>query len=201
MIKNIVFDLGNVLVEFNPHEYLASFGFDSETEKELFDIIYGERWNSYDRGDYKTISDLRLALCKKYPKYGNEFHKVLQPDWVKIHRVITDTAEYLGELKLRGYKIYILSNLATESYEFVKKLDFFQKIDGGVFSTFENACKPEEKLYRVLLERYKLNADECVFLDDKPENIEVAEKLGMKGIVFCDFVKAKNQLEKLLKEK
>ncbi len=199
MIKNIVFDLGNVLVEFNPQAYLEGLGYSAEEIPPLIDIIYGDYWNRYDRGDYKTVADLRIALCKKYPKYGNDFFKILQPDWVNIHRVITDTADYLGELKQRGYKIYILSNLATESYEFVKKLDFFQKIDGGVFSTFENACKPEEKLYRVLLERYNLNADECVFLDDKPENIEVAEKLGINGIVFTDFGTAKQQLEKLLK--
>jgi putative hydrolase of the HAD superfamily len=199
LIKNIVFDLGNVLVEFNPQAYLEGLGYSAEEIPPLIDIIYGDYWNRYDRGDYKTVADLRIALCKKYPKYGNDFFKILQPDWVNIHRVITDTADYLGELKQRGYKIYILSNLATESYEFVKKLDFFQKIDGGVFSTFENACKPEEKLYRVLLERYNLNADECVFLDDKPENIEVAEKLGINGIVFTDFGTAKQQLEKLLK--
>ena len=199
MIKNIVFDLGNVLIDFNPQAYLEGLGYSAEEIPPLMEIIYGDYWNKYDRGDYKTVADLRIALCKKYPKYGNDFFKILQPDWVNIHRVITDTADYLGELKQRGYKIYILSNLATESYEFVKKLDFFQKIDGGVFSTFENACKPEEKLYRVLLERYNLNADECAFLDDKPENIEVAEKLGINGIVFTDFGTAKQQLEKLLK--
>lgn len=189
-----------MLVEFNPHEYLASFGFDKETENTLFGIIYGECWNSYDRGDYKTIGDLRTALCKEYPEYSDELSEVLQPEWVNIHRVITDTAEYLGELKQRGYKIYILSNLSAESYEYIKKLDFFGKTDGGVFSTFENACKPEEKLYSVLLERYGLIADECVFLDDRPENIKVAEKLGIHGIVFTSFGEAKQQLENLLKQ-
>lgn len=198
MIKNVVFDLGNVLVEFNPVEYLDTFGLDEELKNKLYDIIFSERWNRYDRGDYPKIADLRAALCKKYPKYGNEFFRILQPSWVKIHRVKTETAEYLYELKRRGYKVFILSNLSSDSYEYLKDFEFIKCIDGGVFSYQERSCKPEEKIYRVLLERYKLNADETVFLDDKPENIKVAESLGINGIVFTDITKAKEQLEEML---
>lgn len=198
MIKNIVFDLGNVLVDFNPQAYLKSLGYADTEIQPLIDIIYGDYWNKYDRGDYKTVVDLRIALCKKYPKYGNDFFKILQPDWVKIHTVREDTAEYLSLLKARGYKIYILSNLAYESYGFIQKLEFFKKTDGGVFSYLERHCKPEEEIYRIFLERYSLNPDETVFLDDKPENIEAAEKFGIHGIVFTDFSSAKKQLEEKL---
>ena len=173
MIKNVVFDLGNVLVEFDPVEYLDTFGLDEELKDKLYDIIFSERWNRYDRGDYPTIADLRAALCKEFPKYENEFLSILQPSWVKIHRVKTETAEYLYELKRRGYKVFILSNLSSDSYEYLKDFEFIKCID----------------------------ADETVFLDDKPENIKVAESLGINGIVFTDIKQAKNQLEEMLKGK
>ena len=198
MIKNIVFDLGNVLVDFDTYSYLASFGLDDEKIRILSRMIYEKDWALYDRGDYKTIHDLRSSIVKTYPDYEKELSMILVPEWVNMHTLKNETAEYLLELKSRGFGIYILSNLPTEAYDRVIGFDFMKKIDGGVFSYQEGTIKPEERIYRILLERYDLVPGECVFLDDMERNIETARKIGMNGIVFRDIDSAENELESLL---
>jgi putative hydrolase of the HAD superfamily len=198
MIKNIVFDLGRVLVEFDPLTYIKGFGFNDAVSERLFAAVFGKDWYLHDRGDYKTITDLRGALEQKYPDLALEIRTVLTGDWVKIHYLKTETADYMAELKRRGYGIYILSNLSVESYEFIRQYEFFHTVDGGVFSYQERSCKPEEKIYRVLLDRYGLIPDETVFLDDNADNIAEANRLGIHGILFTDLAAAKAETERLL---
>ncbi len=198
MIRNIVFDLGRVLVGFQPDAYLRSFGYDEETVQTLLQTIFGPTWRFYDRGDIPTVIALRERLVHDYPNYEAQIHRVLRPDWVKIHTLKEDTAAYLHELKGRGYRIYLLSNLARESHAFVRGYDFFSDLDGGVFSYQEHVCKPEEEIYHILLDRYDLLPEETLFLDDCAENIEAAERLGIRGIVFTELSAVIPQVEALL---
>ena len=198
MIRNVVFDLGRVMVEFDPAAYIRTFGFSEETNEALFSIVFGPDWNLHDRGDYLRIEDLCAALVQRHPEYAAEIRAVLKGDWVKIHYLKTETADYLKELKARGYRIYLLSNRSVESYEYISKYDFFRYVDGGVFSYQENACKPEEKIYRVLLGRYGLKPEETVFLDDNPANIEAALSFGIRGVLFTDIAAARAATEALL---
>mgnify|MGYP002626700244 CR=1 FL=1 len=200
MIKNIVFDLGRVLVEFDPLTYIKSFGFDDAVSERLFAAVFGLDWYLHDRGDYETITDLRDALERKYPDLAREIRTVLTGDWVKIHYLKADTEAYLRELKARGYPIYILSNLSVESYEFIRKYDFFSLISGGVFSYQEHVCKPEEAIYRALLDRYGLAPEETVFLDDNADNIAAANAVGIHGVLFTDLASAKKETERIILE-
>lgn len=198
MIKNIVFDLGRVLVEFAPAEYMRNLGFAEEKVQTLLGVVFGADWNLYDRGDYKTVNDLSAALIKKYPPFKEDIERILTNDWVKIHYLKQDTAEYLLELKNRGYKIFILSNLSRESYEFISKYPFFSLIDGGVFSYQENCCKPEAKIYKTLLSRYSLTPAETVFIDDNKINVEAAREFGINAVLFTSLGEVKAEVEKLL---
>lgn len=197
MIKNIVFDLGRVLVEFDPEEYLRSLRFTEEKVQTLLSVVFGEDWFLFDRGDYKSSPDLSAALIKKYPAFEQDIRAVLTGDWVKMHRLKADTAEYLFELKARGYKIYILSNLSAESYEFISKYPFFSLVDGGVFSYRENCCKPEAKIYKTLLERYSLNPEETVFIDDNKINIDAAREFGINSVLYTSLEDVKAEVEEL----
>ena len=200
MIKNIVFDLGRVMVEFDPASYIRTFGFSEETNEALFEIVFGHDWYLHDRGDYLRIEDLCEALVQRYPAYAAEIRTVLRGDWVKIHYLKTDTESYLRELKARGYKIYILSNLSAESHAFISQYGFFSCVDGGVYSYQENACKPEDKIYRALLDRYALTPEETVFLDDNPDNVAAALRFGIRAILFTDIESARAQTEAMLAE-
>lgn len=197
-IRNIVFDLGRVLVEFDPLSYIRTFGYNEETTNALYSVVFGQDWYLHDRGDYKDIGDLRAALVSRYPEYKEEISAVLTGDWVKIHYLKKDTAAYLEELKTRGYNIYILSNLSVESHEFIRQYDFFRFTDGGVYSYQERACKPEEKIYRALLNRYALIPAETVFLDDNAQNVAAANALGIRAVLFTDIESARTQVERLL---
>lgn len=200
MIRNIVFDLGNVLVDFDPKFYMQSFGFSEQEIQNLFRLVYEDDWRLYDRGDYASVTDLCDAVCKKHPAYASAFKKILCPEWVQIHTLKEETARYLSELKARGYRIYLLSNLSKESYDYVSSYPFFALIDGGVYSYQEHICKPDRGIYEVLLARYALRADETVFLDDAEANVEAANRLDIHGILFSTIEQVKLQLENLLRQ-
>ena len=198
MIKNVVFDLGRVLVDFDPEGYLHSFGYDEDTVQRLLKVVFGPRWRFYDRGDYAAVTDLSEELAREFPADADLIRQVLRPDWVKIHTLKEDSTVYLHELKARGYRVYMLSNLAKESYDYIHRYDFFNELDGGVFSYQERVCKPEEKIYRTLLERYALQPEETLFFDDSAENIEAAQRIGIHGIVFTELSAVRPQAERLL---
>ncbi len=130
--------------------------------------------------------------------YAEKIRLVLTPDWVKLLILKEDVAEFLKELKKRNFKIYILSNLSRESYEYIKKYDFWQKVDGSIFSFEEKMCKPERKIYEILIQKYSLIPEETIFVDDMKENIDVAESLKMHGIVFQNLKQVEMEIETYL---
>lgn len=202
MVKNIVFDLGEVLIEFEPVKYLRQFGFDDDTNKLLsFIIFYSEEWNMCNSGGYSRNTEVRDILCKKYPQYAEKIKLVLTDEWVKMLTRKEETVAFLKELKDRNFKIYILSNLSEESHNFMKQYDFFGLVDGGVYSYAEKICKPDRKIYKILLEKYNLIPEETIFIDDNKKNIEVAEELGIQGVVFDNLEVVKEKVEKLIAQK
>ncbi len=198
MIKNIVFDLGRVLVNYEPKEYLNTFDFTDEIKEELYKIIFAsEDWKKYDRGIYLHNTDIAKALCERYPKLCNEVNRVLSSTWPAIHTLKIDTDEYLKELKKKGYKIYILSNLSIDSFNFIQKYDFTKIVDGGVYSYELNIGKPDEGIYKTLLSKYNLIPAETVFIDDALDNVKAANKLGIHGIQFNNIDEVKQVISKL----
>ena len=198
MIKNIIFDLGNVLIGFKPEEYLKDLGYEGEKAETLLKTIFSPLWNEYDRGVIKDSNELADILSKENPEFESEIRLILFRCWEKLNTLKPETQEYLKELKARGYGIYILSNLNFDAWEFVKQFEFYWLADGAVYSCLEGQCKPEEGIYRTLLERYELEGEECLFMDDSPKNIEAAEKLGIKGVVFTTLDEAKEKIEEML---
>lgn len=106
-----------------------------------------------------------------------------------------ESVDMLRELKANGYKIYGLTNWSAETIGIAfERFDFFKEFDGIVVSGDEKLLKPDERIYKVLLERYKLKAEECVFMDDNPTNVEAAIRLGIQGIVFDNAAHVKEQI-------
>lgn len=199
MIKNIVFDLGNVLMEFNPLEYLEKFKFDEKIKKSLYKIIFKSNdWIEYDRGIYRHNTDLIKKLVKENPDLENEIKLVLQKDWVKMHTIKSDTVEFLKELKKQGFKIYILSNLSEDTYKFVSQFNFFNFVDGGIYSYELHICKPDKEIYKKLLEKYNLEAKETIFIDDIFDNIKSANELGINAIQFTTLDEVRQKVNLLI---
>jgi len=186
MVKNIVFDLGNVIVEFKPKDYMKRIGFSDEKSEEFFQMIFKDaRWEKFDLGDI-TIDEYVAALKAENPDKTNDLDLIFPENWTEnFLKPKQASIDFLNRAS-DTYGIYILSNVSSYVLEYVKSLGFWNKVNGGTYSYAEKSLKPEPKIYQNFLRANNLNPSECLFLDDLPQNIEAAKSLGLNGIVFHD---------------
>lgn len=198
MIKNIIFDFGGVLLDWNPrYLYKSYFNNDEEMEHFLADICNGE-WNiRQDAG--RPFAEAVKELQAKFPEYA-EAIQMYDDDWEKMLKCeLPESIDLLKELKFMGYGIYGLTNWSAEKigYAFAN-YSFFSLFDGIVVSGVEKVVKPDRKIYKILLERYSLKPGECVFIDDNQDNVDMAKVLGINAIRFDNIGNVKEHLETLL---
>ena len=198
MIKNIIFDFGGVLLDWNPrYLYKSYFNNDEEMEHFLADICNGE-WNiRQDAG--RPFAEAVKELKAKFPEYA-EAIQMYDDDWEKMLKCeLPESIDLLKELKFMGYGIYGLTNWSAEKigYAFAN-YSFFSLFDGIVVSGVEKVVKPDRKIYEILLERYSLKPGECVFIDDNQDNVDMAKVLGINAIRFDNIGNVKEHLETLL---
>ena len=198
MIKNIIFDFGGVLLDWNPrYLYKSYFNNDEEREHFLADICNGE-WNiRQDAG--RPFAEAVKELQAKFPEYA-EAIQMYDDDWEKMLKCeLPESIDLLKELKFMGYGIYGLTNWSAEKigYAFAN-YSFFSLFDGIVVSGVEKVVKPDRKIYEILLERYSLKPGECVFIDDNQDNVDMAKVLGINAIRFDNIGNVKEHLETLL---
>ena len=198
MIKNIIFDFGGVLLDWNPrYHYKSYFNNDEEMEHFLADICNGE-WNiRQDAG--RPFAEAVKELQAKFPEYA-EAIQMYDDDWEKMLKCeLPESIDLLKELKFMGYGIYGLTNWSAEKigYAFAN-YSFFSLFDGIVVSGVEKVVKPDRKIYEILLERYSLKPGECVFIDDNQDNVDMAKVLGINAIRFDNIGNVKEHLETLL---
>ncbi|QCX53712.1 HAD family phosphatase [Elizabethkingia sp. JS20170427COW] len=176
-IKNIVFDFGGVLMDWNPR-YLYKEIFSNEDEMEYFlNNIATLSWNmEQDRG--RSLQEATEILQKQYPKYSKEI-ALYYGEWPKMLKgAFEKNVELLYRLHEK-FPTYGLTNWSAETFPYAyEHYPFFKLFKGIVVSGEEKLIKPDEAIYKVFLSRYELNANECLFIDDNLHNIEAAQKLG-----------------------
>lgn len=186
MIKNIIFDLGNVIVQ-NPNIGTVKKFFKEEKDAINFNeyIFKSEFWKLMDLG---KMNNLEIANVIKKEKIVNVTNydetENFMLNWFTKCDVNDKTMEIGKRLKEKGYNIYILSNMSKATFEyFSKKYKFFTMVDGAIVSAYEGIKKPDSKIFELLLERYSLNAEECLLIDDDDTNktLEVANSIGIYG--------------------
>ena len=188
VIKNVVFDVGNVLVDYLPLEYIMSFGFDREMAKALVMKTFGhDLWNEHDRGTY-SHDEVWDIFEQQSPDSAKDIRRIRDDWWPDKVPLIQDSADFLRECNNRGYNTYLLSNFNADMFEYIEKNRFpvLSEVKGQIISGKERLMKPEPEIYRLLLERFALISNETVFIDDKLENIEAAQAMGIHGIVFVN---------------
>lgn len=194
-----MFDLGNVVLGYNPLEYLEVKVRDINKIKKLYDIIFrGEEWVKLDEGTITEKEAIRSISCKN-PELKEDIELVFN-NWYEMLKPIESTIELIGELKHNGYKVYFLSNFHDKAFQHInEEYTFFRMFDGGVVSYREKLIKPNVEIYKILLHGYNLNAEECIFIDDVWENINVGESLGIKGIHTKNIHKLREEIVKYIK--
>lgn len=184
MIKNIIFDLGNVLLNFKPLEYLFKKIPEKQCAHQIYEEIFkSSEWLMLDRG-LITESEAIARICDRN-KAKSQLIRDLMDNWYQMLTPIEGVVEVLKELKRKGYRTYFLSNFHLLAFEDVtKRYDFFKSFDGGIVSYKEKLMKPENDIYNKLMTTYEINSQESIFIDDTSENIEGAAKLGFETILF-----------------
>lgn len=198
MVKNIIFDLGNVLIGYDPLEYLENKINDSEKIDKLYDVIFrGKEWTMLDEGSI-TENKAIETICKANPELDKEI-RICFDNWYPLLKPIESTIDVLGELKCKGYKLFFLSNFHDKAFSYVsEEYPFFKLFDGGVVSYREKVIKPNSEIYKILLEGYNLRAEECVFIDDTEENIKAGEVLGIRGIHLKNTAHLREELKEYI---
>ena len=183
MIKNIIFDLGNVIINYNQKKIINNFTEKEEEMKYIYDeIFHAPEWTLMDLGDITNDEAIEIINKRNEFKYEKLTQEFLH-EWYKKQPINRDIVEIAKILKNNGYNLFVLSNMANQTYEYFKNDEFFSLCTGIVISAHEHVKKPDEKVYRLLLNRYTLNAEECLFIDDDDsgKNYETANKIGIKG--------------------
>ena len=196
-IKAIIFDLGNVLIDWNPAYVFDKLIEDKGKRKHFFENICTADWNEeQDAG--RPIKQATEELIAAHPEW-KEAIEAFYGRWIEmLGGPIDETVEILRQLKQSGhYKLYALTNWSAETFPTALEMyDFLHWFDGRVVSGEEKMRKPNPLFYQILLDRFKLKAEETLFIDDSARNINAAEQLGINGILFH----SPQQLEKDLKK-
>jgi 2-haloacid dehalogenase len=194
MKKNIIFDFGNVLVQWHPeHVYGEYFGDEAKAWwflRHVADMDFRQR---IDAGE--SFDGCIREKQAQYPEYEQAI-ELYRSRW---REMLTDEVpgmrEVIVELRGNNYELYGLTNWSMETFpEARERFGILQMIDRYVVSGAEGLVKPDPRLFQVLLDRYGLKAEECTFVDDNPDNVAAAQGMGMKGIVFVGAEDLRNQL-------
>lgn len=185
MIRNIVFDMGHVLMYFLPKVYVERLHVPEEDrEPVLREVFRSVEWIRLDRGNI-TEEEAAAAMSARLPERLGETVRELVSGWWKGPLIPVEGMEALvAELKSMGYGIYLLSNAGKRLPEYFDRIPGAQYFDGRIVSAEWGVLKPQPEIYRILLETYHLEAEECFFIDDQLINVEGACYVGLSGMVF-----------------
>ncbi|MBP8855651.1 MAG: HAD family phosphatase [Oscillospiraceae bacterium] len=185
MYKNIVFDLGGVLVDYQPREFLVDHFMNERLENELYDITFGSKeWRMLDAGEI-TRQEANCTMLAKAAECKRIFEvEMILSDWMDMMKTREETVALMKKLKRKGYSLFYLSNIAKDTLEQVSRRKFWELFDGGVASCDIGINKPDLRIYEALLAKYNLVADETIFTDDNKLNASAAFDVQITGIHF-----------------
>ena len=189
MIKNIVFDMGNVIIRFDPDAFIERFGVSGEDKKTLLlEIFRSPEWVMMDRG---RLTDEQCAdvLCPRVPEHLRDVARKLIALWDRPIIEIEGIYPLIEELKGLGYSIYLLSNASCRQPDYWQRVPAAKFFDGTLISYSVKLIKPMPEIYEKFFETFGLRREECFFIDDSPANIEAGLYVGMPGVVFHNDIK------------
>ena len=184
MIRNIIFDIGNVILNFDYQKVLNEYTSD-KNKQEFIDknIFHSPEWLGYGLIDTGYVTrEQAISMVQDRTNHTND--ELIYDFWTKYNNyayVDNNVINLIKKLKQNNYKIYLLSNINPYTYEKVKESGLFEIVDGYVLSYLEHQIKPYDAIYKTLIDRYNINPNESIFIDDNARNIETGNKLGFIG--------------------
>lgn len=184
MIRNIVFDMGQVLLRFEPLLFMERLGVQGEDRELLHrEVFKSLEWARMDRGSL-TDAEAAEIICRRVPERLHEAVEKLVSFWDRPILEIEGSFALVEELKALGYKIFLLSNASLRQHDYWPRVPASCFFDGTLISADVKLVKPQPEFYRLLFERFSLKPEECFFIDDAIGNVEGAFYCGMPGAVF-----------------
>ncbi|MCI0430556.1 MAG: HAD family phosphatase [Rhodospirillales bacterium] len=197
MPRTVVFDLGNVLVRWNPRLLYEQLITDADELEQFFDTVITHDWiRAQDAG--RPFDEGIAVLTAQFPHYESEI-RAFRERWEEmVPGAIDGTVEILAELRERQTPLYALTNWSHETFPIARpRFPFFDWFDGIVVSGEIGMVKPDARIYRHLLGRFGLTADDCVFIDDSAANVAGAEAVGITGLHFQSPDRLRRELARL----
>lgn len=183
MIKNIIFDLGNVIINYNQEKIIKHFTQDKDEYDYIIEQIFkAPEWQMMDLGTITNQEAANIINKRNNYKYKDLTEDFLN-NWYKIQTVNRDVVELAKKLHKDGYRLYVLSNMANLTFEFFKDDEFFELCEGIIISAHEHIKKPDRKVFEILISRYNLNPQETIFIDDDDtgRSYRTANEIGIFG--------------------
>ncbi|MBQ7901238.1 MAG: HAD family phosphatase [Clostridia bacterium] len=188
MIKNYIFDFGNVLAEFYPERLTAPYVEDAEAQKIISEVVFDRLyWDKLDSGD---ISDQQVknGICSRLPKELGELACTVYDNWVNTMTPVEGMQQLISDIRKTDKKLYLLSNISTgfaDSYSDVPWIkELLGCFDGLVLSGTIGMAKPNREIFEHLLNTFDLKAEACLFIDDSAKNLDGAKSVGIQGYLF-----------------
>ena len=165
MYKNIIFDFGGVVVNFNPRDFLMDHFMNRRAEEETYDIVFG--------------------MLEKAAHANRVFEvQTCLDEWFTMLETNKTTVQIMRKLKAAGYRLYYLTNIPTDVMDELRQREWFSLFDGGIASCDVHLCKPEPEIFTTLMQTCHLAYDESIFVDDNKANAQAAYNLGITGILY-----------------
>ena len=182
MIKNIILDIGGIILDDGKENLRKYLQVSKEETEKLYKIVYGSKgFRQYLLG-YINLEECMNLVISENQEYKDYIEKMLLKSNLKdIVPIKSDVLQVIRKLKER-YKIYFLSNITKETYEYIEEI--LNEFDGGIYSFKVHLCKPNPEIYKKLLYTYYLKKEESIFFDDRQRNVDIGNKIGIKSIKF-----------------
>jgi len=200
-VRNIIFDLGGVLLRWDV-DWIITQVFSEPRKCELVrrEIFQHPDWNELDRGSLTKEQAIR-HFVERTALPVSDIRKVMEA----VKRCLTplpESMELLDRLKTEGFQLYCLSNMHRASFAFIRdRFDFWSKLKGILISAYVGRVKPEPDIFEYFLERFRLNREQTVFVDDHKPNVEASQELGIRSVLFTSAAECERQIHLLARER
>ena len=183
--KNIIFDYGNTIVEFEPMNIVRRFGVSDDADagllcEKVFDRKYWDKMDS----DEITQAEFISGVLSELPERLHYAARDICNNWITSLPFISGMDDLIRGLKAEGYRLYLLSNISRYFAENRDKIEILREFDGLVFSGAIGLTKPNKDIFEYILNKYTINVSDTLFIDDNKQNVEMAEEIGIKSLLF-----------------